>query len=223
MNNFLTAVGALTLGAAAVYLSDPEQGRHRRALLKRRFAAAAGETMDAMERAGREAAAQADAAAAQLQDAGRSLLHRARALAHDAADEGREKGSQGLRQVRELALAGRERLSARLHGVRRDLESGLPRDRHGPGLGTALLSVAAVAALGAAAMYWLNPQQGRQRLAQARDRVSHLGQAMARLTHRPAQEEPPGQGAHMAELGAPADPWRPQQAPGHERDGAALH
>jgi hypothetical protein len=61
-------------------------------------------------------------------------------------------------------------------------------------------------------------------LAQARDRVSDLGgQALARVKHWRAQEEPLGQGAHMAELGAPADPWRPEQAAGHERSGAPLH
>lgn len=164
MKQVWTALGALAAGAAAMYLTDPDLGARRRARLRYR----AGEAAGAMERMGHQASERLQDLAGEGQAAGRQLLHRGEAL----AEEGRAAGWQVLHRVESLARAGREAWAAR---AQRE-----PARRR-PGAEVSVLTaaggIAVGVALGAAAMFLLDPQQRRRRLALVRDQARHLGRS----------------------------------------------
>ncbi|NML17130.1 BON domain-containing protein [Azohydromonas caseinilytica] len=93
-----------------------------------------------------------------LERAGRQAADRLQDLAH----EGRKAGRRALHRAEALARES--------HG-RRALRHGQPPEPEHSGRGGALTGVVGGLAVGAAAVYMLDPQQGRQRLAWARDRA----------------------------------------------------
>lgn len=188
MKNVWTAVGALAAGAAVMALLDPEQGARRRAFLSRRVAMAAHEAADAMESAGRQAQDRLQVlahegrgalvnAVERLQDDGEDARGvAAQAVEHlqDAAQHGQEAGLRLLQRLQALAREGRSRLSSRL-------EREAPQRRQ-PGPGLALLTALSGMAVGAAAMFLLDPQQGRRRQALARDQARHFSRTATGFT-----------------------------------------
>jgi hypothetical protein len=151
MQRTLTALGALTTGAAALYLTDPEHGRRRRAALQRQVAEAAQEAVETLEGTGSQA------------------LDRLQAL----ADEGRHGGRRAWDRAETMAREGSDRLSDR-----RDTES-LERGRSGTG--RPLLMALGGIAIGVAAMLLLDPQQRSRRWALVRDQALRLGHSGAGL------------------------------------------
>lgn len=168
MKQVWKALGAVITGAAAMYLTDPEQGTRRRARLRRRAGGAADEAVEAMERVGHRVSDRLQDLAGEGQTAGRQLLHRGEAL----AEQGRAAGWRLLHRAESLARAGREAWAARVQREPARGRSGI----EAPVL-IAAGGIAVGLALGAAAMFMLDPQQRRRRLALARDQARHLGRS----------------------------------------------
>lgn len=169
MKRTLTVLGMLTAGVAALYLTDPRQGRRRRAALQRQVAEAAQDAAETMESVGGQALDR-------LQDFGqesRQTGHRAADRLQAWADEGRHAGRRTWYRAMALAREGRDRLSAQ-----RDAEA-LEPDRSG--MSRPLLAAVGGIAIGAAAMLLFDPQQRSRRWAQVRDQALWLGRSGAGL------------------------------------------
>ena len=196
-------LGGALLGAAAMYLLDPESGRRRRA-----NAAALAE--DAWERAremgvdladrGRGAASGiaagasgfASGAAERYEDlrdshAARSAArgisgfgHRVSDIASSLWDSARHLGSSAGSGIGGAASGAASSLRGASHSTRHALARSLDSkhfDRGGSAAGYAATGLGTLVA-GAAAMYLLDPQRGRGRRAYLRDQFSHIvGQA----------------------------------------------
>ena len=169
MKRTLTALGALAAGAAALYLTDPEHGRRRRAALRHRLAQGAQEAVAHVEGAGGQALERLQA----LGQEGRQAGHRAADRLEALADEGRHAGRKAWYRAGALARAGRDRLAAG-----RDTES---RQADASGTGRPLLMALGGVALGAAAMFLLDPQQRQRRWALVCDQAQRLGRRGADL------------------------------------------
>jgi gas vesicle protein len=188
MKQLWTALGALTAGAAAMYLTDPAQGARRRARLRRLADEAADVAVEAVERAGQQVTDRLQDLAEEGQAAGRQVMHQAADLAEqgqaagrhalqraaDWAEEGQAASRQLLHRAQALARARRDAWSARLE---REPAPAGQRPDAGATLLTAASGMAVGIAVGAAAMFLLDPQQRRRRLALARDQARHLGHA----------------------------------------------
>jgi gas vesicle protein len=170
MKRTLTLLGALTAGAAAMYLTDPEHGRRRRAALRRRLAAAAQETVQTVEGAGSQALDRLQDLDRQGQQAGDRAVDRLQ----DWADEGRQVGRRAWHRAAALAREGRDRLAAR-----REAEP-LERDRRSAS-GRSLPVVLGGIAVGALALLLLDPQQRSRRWGLVRDQALRLGRSGADL------------------------------------------
>jgi osmotically-inducible protein OsmY len=175
MKNVWTALGALAAGAAVMALSDPAQGARRREYLRRRIALAAHDAVEAMESAGRQAEDRLQGAMQTVVQDGQGAVGQAVDRVQDAARLGQDAGLRLLQRIQALAREGRSRLSARL-----DRDAAVEPWR--PGLGLSLLTAASGIVVGAAAMFLLDPQQGRRRLALARDQAKHLGRSAIGFT-----------------------------------------
>jgi gas vesicle protein len=216
MRNVWTALGALAAGAAAMYLSDPEQGAQRRAGLRHRFAAAADGAMDTLQSAGAQASDRLDQAA---QD-GRGLLQEVLNRLQDIAQQGRLSSRQALHEAEATAREARDRLPTRWE------EPDVPPARRADSGGGLLLTVSGLV-VGAAAIYLLKTEQGRRRLARVREQARQLGQ---RVTHRQATTAAHSEGeTPSADQGAPQSSpdlsgnRPPVGTPPDQQSGAALH
>ncbi|WP_298232209.1 BON domain-containing protein [uncultured Azohydromonas sp.] len=147
-----------------MYLTDPDQGTRRRARLRHR----AGGAAEAMERVGYRFSDRLQDLADEGRAASRQFLHRSEAL----AEEGRAAGWRLLRRAESLARAGREAWAARAQR-----EPARWRPGTEASVLTAASGIAVGVALGAAAMFLLDPRQRRRRLALARDQALHLGRS----------------------------------------------
>ena len=163
MKRTLTILGALSAGAAALYLTDPEHGHRRRAALRRQIAEAAQQAGRTMEGVGSQAVDRLQNLGHEGQQAGRQAADRLQAL----ADEGQHAGRKAWYRAETLAREGRDWLSAR-----RDTES-LEQGRSGTG--HPLLMAMGGIAIGAVAMLLLDPQQRSRRWALVRDQTLRLG------------------------------------------------
>ena len=216
MRNVWTALGALAAGAAAMYLSDPEQGAQRRAGLRHRFAAAADGAMDTLQSAGTQPSDRLDQAA---QD-GRGLLQEVLNRLQEIAQHGRISGRQALHEVEASARDARDRFQTRWD------EPDVPQSRRAESGGGLLLAVSGLV-VGAAAIYLLKSEQGRRRLASVREQARQLGQ---RVTHRQATAAAHSEGeTPSAEQGAPRSSpdlsgnRPPVGTSPDQQSGAALH
>lgn len=216
MRNVWTALGALAAGAAAMYLSDPEQGAQRRAGLRHRFAAAADGAMDTLQSAGAQASDRLEHAA---QD-GRSLLQEVLNRLQDIAQHGRNSGQQALHEVEASAREARDRLATRWD------EPDVPPSRRADSGGGLLLAVSGLV-VGAAAIYLLKSEQGRRRLASVREQARQLGQ---RVTHRQATAaaDSEGETPSSEQSAQPSSPdlsgnRPPAGTSPDQQSGAALH
>ncbi|MDZ5456935.1 YtxH domain-containing protein [Azohydromonas lata] len=177
MKNAWTALGALAAGAAAMYLTDPEQGARRRADLRQRFATATDDALDNLQSAGDQATDRLQGAA---QD-GRGLLRDILTRVQDLAEQGRLNSRQALNRVDDIARDARNESSNRWH------EGYVPESRRSGGGGGLLLAVSGIV-VGAAAIYLLKTESGRQRLAGVREQARQLKDQLGQqLTERKEQ------------------------------------
>lgn len=153
-----------------MYLTDPEHGQRRRAALRRHVTRMAQDAADTLDVTGREAMDRLQHLDHQGRQAGREAQERLQML----AAEGRHAGRKAWHRAEDLAHEGRDRLSAW-----RGAEPPVRQAR--PGAGRLLLPVLGGIAIGAAAMFLLEPQQRSRRWALVRDQALRLGRSGADL------------------------------------------
>lgn len=184
MKNAWTALGALAAGAAAMYLTDPEQGARRRADLRQRFANATDDALDNLQYVGDQATDRLEGAA---QD-GRGLLQDILARVQDLAEQGRLNSRQALDRVEDITRNARSDYSNRWDD---DYALDSRRSGGGGGGGGLLLAVSGIV-VGAAAIYLFKTESGRQRMAgmreQARQLKDQLGQQLSERKEQISQQ-----------------------------------
>ncbi|WP_157270744.1 BON domain-containing protein [Azohydromonas aeria] len=171
MNRTWTVLGTLAAGAAALYLTDAEQGARRRSALRRTLTRAAREAADTLEDTGREALDRLQQLDHQGRQAGDQAAHRLQRL----ADEGRQAGRRAWHRAEALAREARDPVPAR-HGSEHWPVQAAPS-----GGGRPWLPMLGGIAIGVAAMYLLEPQHRSRRLALVRDQALRLGRSGADL------------------------------------------
>jgi len=154
----LSLLGGMGLGAAMMYLFDPESGQDRREHIGRRTGSAVGGTTEAL-----------GAALYGLADHARDLGHTVSdRLSHGTervSDWGSSVGSSTAEGARDLWHRGR-----RAVGWEREEESAADS------VTNMALAAVGCCALGAGLMYLLDPQVGGRRRAMARDKATHYAQ-----------------------------------------------
>ena len=212
--NTLSLLGGALLGAAAMYLLDPELGRRRRADLADRAGDAwdsAGETLrggweSVADRArdwGRSASETAQEYGQRIADHVADLRSRGSDAVSDytdaASDAGHSAADYGRRLwKRAVDLGGSLAPSSLLKGLRRhgqDLGSRARRAAADAGLvetETPILPITLTGvgccAVGVGLMYFLDPQRGRARRAWAQDKVTSLVRQTGQSFYRTGQD-----------------------------------
>jgi len=156
-------IGGVGLGAAVMYLLDPQAGADRRHRVSQAAMDAAHSAGDMLETTWHSAGDAAHRASAALHSAG-----------HEAVDRGHEAGRSLSASLHDLRPAAR-RLYARAMPMfqhRHDMRHEVVKDA---------LLITAAAAVGAGLMMLLDPSEGRRRRAAIRDKVSHGIEETSRL------------------------------------------
>ena len=213
-NSLISLLGGAAAGALAMYLLDPEQGRHRRESLAETAGGAlsgAGESLghaweNVTDHAKALSAAAAEKAAATgkyAHDAARDFsrsdtVRGARDYAGEAGSHLTSIGSSLIERVRGLSqrLAGSasdaaEDVSDRARGgywsARRSVGSWVSGEAKESHLFAHTVGTAAIVALGAGTMYFLDPDRGRARRAWAGQKVNGILNDTSRAFHQAGQ------------------------------------
>jgi gas vesicle protein len=168
--NLMSLVGGTALGAAIMYLFDPEAGRERREHL--------GETTGhAVHEAGEALGSTWDTVSTRASGAARALAGRAQEMTEDAADTASDWGDRARRKGRKVASNWLD--------TARDYVPSFHRESSVPTAAAIGASALGCLAIGAGAMYLFDPTRGperRRRLGrQVNDTVSEMGR-LARAT-----------------------------------------
>jgi len=172
ISSLVSLVSGTALGAAIMYLFDPEAGRERREHL--------GETTgQAVHEAGEALGSTWDTVSSRASDAARALAGRAQEMTEDAADTASDWSDHARRSGRKLAGHWIDSARDYLPRFGRQRESSVPT---AAAIGASALSCLAI---GAGAMYLFDPTRGperRRRLGrQINGTVSEMGR-LARAT-----------------------------------------
>jgi hypothetical protein len=166
-------MGGLGIGAALMYLMDPQSGEDRRG----RLADSAGHAVAGAEQAMSGAQAKVRHSAGHLTDTlGRAFSSVAERARHMRDDSGDGLGTY----AGQAAMAARHTVDGMGRSMGRKLRRHMPESMKSPmerhaGLlgGSALVTVVGALALGAGIMYIMDPASGRRRRALVRDKASH--------------------------------------------------
>jgi hypothetical protein len=197
IENTLSLLGGAGLGAALMYLFDPELGGDRRQDMK----TAAGQAVSSTGAALRSTAQAAG-------DSARSLAGRISDYAHGRADDASSRASSIVSDLADRARDKRDDLVDRasaLWGRTRRSIAGQESPRPAATAGRITVGAVSLLAMGAAAMYFFDPARGRGRRAWARDKAfsttrragrqarglgRHLGNKMQGVAHHASQMMP---------------------------------
>ncbi len=213
-NSLISLLGGAAAGALAMYLLDPKQGRQRRETLAETAGGAlsgAGESLgrawenvnDHAKALSAAAAAKAAAAGEYAHDTARDFsrsdaVRGARDYASDAGNHLTSLGSSLIDRVRGLSqrLAGSasdaaedvtERARGGYRSARRSVGSWVSGEEEDSHLFAHTVGTAAIVALGAGAMYFLDPDRGRARRAWAGQKVNGILNDTSRVFHQAGQ------------------------------------
>jgi gas vesicle protein len=168
----VSMLGGAGIGAALMYLFDPEAGEHRREMARRRAAEYAASTGEALGTGWGHVSHGAQSLASKASDLASSV--------GSAAMEGAHAFSRGTKQlgsnVADYAGSARDQAMDWAHGaadtVRGYAGRSIRRERHST-MGLTTKAVGALA-LGAGLMFLLDPSQGRRRRALLRDKATSM-------------------------------------------------
>jgi len=213
-NSLISLLSGAAAGALAMYLLDPEQGRQRRENLTESAGGAlsgAGESLgrawehlsDQAKALSAAAAAKAAAAGEYAHDSARDFsrsdtVRGARDYASDAGNHLTSLGSDLLERVRGLgqrfaggasdaASDASDRAREGVWSARRSLGSWVSGEEKESHLFAHTVGTAGVVALGAGAMYFLDPERGRARRAWAGQKVNKILNDTSRAFHQAGQ------------------------------------
>lgn len=189
MRNFSRSIAMSALGALAMYYLDPERGPQRRAMMRDRLDSASREAGAFMHEQGQWAA-----------DRARELGDTARRSFSEAEEALRPLGEQAraeFHRVKDTDEWGRDWSQdwSRDWDRAKASMADMAHDRHHGSLGGSLLKAIGLCAVTAAAVYYLDPEMGRRRRAQVRDKLdsmSHDASDYARTTGKKAAERVKG-------------------------------
>jgi len=192
--NMISLLGGALVGAAAMYLLDPETGKRRRHSIRAHaddYLGSAGEMLHGgWEKVSHRAKDWGGTVAEKAQDYGQRLSGMARDLggkaheysgaAGDVAEDVTDYGNQLWRRVRGLG----KKLASRTDEA---LEARRPS---GPSRALLPISLTGVGccAVGAGLMYLMDPQRGRSRRAWLADKVASVVRGTGRSLHRRGED-----------------------------------
>jgi len=167
----LSLIGGASIGAALMYLFDPEGGQRRRAQVRSAAAHAAERSGDVLHNAW-------DMASERLSPLAERAMERASEMGSSGMAAASSMGSQMASNFMDRAGDAAHDVGA---GARRHMRSarqtaagwlGHEEKSHMPGAGSAAAAVACLAA-GVGAMYLLDPTDGARRRTMIRDKANH--------------------------------------------------
>ena len=175
-DNTLSLLAGAALGAAAMYLLDPEAGERRRRVIAER-------TGDAAHRAGEALGPVWDRVSDTARNLSAGAAAGAASLGHSVADtasekyaEARDAGSHSAHHIGDL-------IADKLHRARKQVRQAFHRDEPSHAGAYAATGVGTLV-LGAAAMYLLDPQRGRERRAHLMDQATSVVRRTGRACQR---------------------------------------
>jgi gas vesicle protein len=193
----IALLGGAGIGAALMYLLDPDQGRSRRSEISSRAGEAfssTGEALDAtMHSAGDTAKSfahrisdYAHDVAGSIGDRAASYVSNTRDSAQQAVGDARDSARHYASDAADRASRLRDKLTDRANSVwSRARNMGREEKSHPIATATGITTgTIGILALGAGLMYFMDPRMGRSRRAWARDKVMSVTRRTSRSAER---------------------------------------
>src|SRR5688572_22728844 len=171
-DNTLSMLAGAALGAAAMYLLDPDAGERRRRELSER-------TGDATHRAGEALGPIWERVSETARNVGAGVAGGAATFGHGIADTAADARDAGSHTAHHLS----DVIADKLHRARKQARHAFGREEPSHAGAYATTGISTMV-LGAAAMYLLDPQRGRERRARVVDQATSVVRRTGRACQR---------------------------------------